>query len=189
MFRPDVQSLPRSITSHGVLLSGSPPKVYPPRRMFGGHMAPLGKRCFPFFISLDPVVGCALRGKVGGLAGRLSGPGSLYAIFACAGQHHTIICGRHIFDMCTNDGKCEIRSSASPLRPICGSVQLCQPSVRIRGGTLSPGQNSWARRGRRHGIAQEPRGGRIGTKPRLWSRFAPRQSNARWSSPQTIVCG
>jgi hypothetical protein len=46
--------------------------------------------------------------------------------------------------MCTNDGKCEIRSSASPLRPICGSVQLCQPSVRIRGGTLSPGQNSWA---------------------------------------------
>jgi hypothetical protein len=65
MFRPDVQPLPRSITSHGVLLSGSPPKVYPPRRMLGGHMAPLGKRCFPFFISLDPVVGCALRGKVG----------------------------------------------------------------------------------------------------------------------------
>jgi KaiC len=90
--RPNVQPLQPAI---GIAPrcdppSGTPPKVYPPRRTPGCHTLPLGKRCFPFFVSVNPVVSHALRRKLGCLAGRLSRPGALYAVSVCAGQYQKL---------------------------------------------------------------------------------------------------
>jgi hypothetical protein len=105
---PDVQILSSVIPQHSVSTSRRPPKAYPPSRTPGCHMAPLGKRCLPFLVSVNPVVGHALRRKVGGLAGRLSRPDSLYAVFICAGQYQTIVGSNHRLDMCTNDAEYDV---------------------------------------------------------------------------------
>jgi len=117
----DVQSVPDAIASHHAPLSGTPPKVYPPSRTPGCLTASLGKRGFLFFVSVNPVVGLALRRKVGGLAGRLSRSGSLYAVITFAGQRQTIIGSHHSPNMCTNDATYEVRLSAVSYETRVGS--------------------------------------------------------------------